>query len=390
EKAKGNVQAAAREARREAALAAAAELECERIVLGHTADDQVETMLYRLGRYGGLAAFRSMRANDPPWVRPLLTCRRAETAAFCREKGLEYAVDRGNLYPGYARTAIREQVLPVWEAALPGAVQAAARAAEVAAELEKVAQELLAGLQPQVQVGKGALSVQRLRELSPALRRLLLRTWLEERKGPEVTRAQVLAVESLLEKGGSVGRDIGEGWRAWKEYDVLWLEKDGFEKDGLRSEAERPTRLGSPKPAAEAPASQSGPESSPAETDVPLPVPGAAVWGDAVVRAEYVPFFCVPDPSREAYFDAAALVGPLVVRGPRPGDRLRPLGASGTRKLQDVLVDLKVPARRRARVPLVVCGDRVLWVCGLVRAEEGRITESTKTVVRLSVEWSRE
>jgi tRNA(Ile)-lysidine synthase len=80
-KADGNVQERARDARREAALQAAAEHRCDRIALGHTADDQAETVLYRLGRYGGLAAFRAMLPCDPPWVRPLLECRRAETEA---------------------------------------------------------------------------------------------------------------------------------------------------------------------------------------------------------------------------------------------------------------------------------------------------------------------
>ncbi len=140
----GNVQERAREARREAALQAAAEHGCDRIALGHTADDQAETMLYRLGRYGGLAAFRAMPPCDPPWVRPLLEARRAETEAYCRERGIEFAVDRGNAYPGYARTALREEVLPAWEAAMPGAVEAAARAAEVAGEMERLTEGLLA------------------------------------------------------------------------------------------------------------------------------------------------------------------------------------------------------------------------------------------------------
>ena len=156
EKTGGNVQERAREARRETALRVAGEQGCDRIALGHTADDQVETMLYRLGRYGGLAAFGAMLPCDPPWVRPLLDCRRAETAAYCREQGLEFAEDRGNAYPGYARTAIREEVLPAWEAALPGAVEAACRAAEVAAEMEHLADGLLAEAERRVVLRGGS------------------------------------------------------------------------------------------------------------------------------------------------------------------------------------------------------------------------------------------
>ena len=73
------------------------------------------------------------------------------------------------------------------------------------------------------------------------------------------------------------------------------------------------------------------------------------------------------------------------VRGPRPGDRVRPLGAPGSRKLQDVLVDLRIPAAARLTIPLVVCDGRVVWVCGFLVAEEGRITGETAQIVRLGL-----
>jgi tRNA(Ile)-lysidine synthase len=463
EKTAGNVQEAARDARREAALAVASENGCGRIVLGHTADDQVETMLYRLGRYGGLAAFAGMLPNDPPWVRPLLGCRREETAAYCRDQGLEFAEDQGNAYPGYARTAIRETVLPAWEAGLPGAVDAACRAAEVAAEIERVVAGVLEDAARRVGVRKqadasdrarramvpnraraggelsgtdepsaapalsaapplnaaselkvaGELSTAGLLGLEPAVRRLLLHAWLEARAKPAASRAAVLAVESLLDRPGSAERALGGGWRACKEYDRVFLER--------------------------------GPRQTPAVPDpVPLLLPGEARWGGVVVRAEQADRFAVPDIATEAYVDARCLevagpergpgrrspagtawsaesppgdlhpdashsdesraegsrpagrhlpgnvqgsftAGPLIVRAPRPGDRFRPLGAPGERKLQDLLVDLKVPARERSRWPLVVCDERIVWVCGLAVAEEGRIGRETTAIIRLSV-----
>ena len=350
----GDVQQAARDARRDAALAVAGEHGCGRIALGHTADDQVETMIYRLGRYGGLAAFAAMKPCDPPWARPLLDCRRDETAAYCREQGLEFACDRGNAYPGYARTAIRERVLPAWEAALPGAVEAACRSAEVAAELTEVVAAVLARVAPGV-AEADELSAAELLELAPPVRRAALHAWLEGRARPAASRAGVLAVESLLETGGSAERALGGGWHVYKEYDRLFLAR--------------------------------GPRPVTASSDpVPLAVPGTARWGGLVVSADLVERYVPPDISREAYVDAGSLDGALAVRGPRPGDRLRPLGAPGTRKLHDVLVDLHVPTRERRGLPLVVCGDRIMWVCGLVLAEEGRITPSTTAVVRLSLD----
>ncbi len=369
----GNVQERAREARRATALETAAGHSCDRIALGHTADDQAETMLYRLGRYGGLAAFRAMLPCDPPWVRPLLGSRRAETEAYCRERGIEFAVDRGNAYPGYARTGLRERVLPAWEDAVPGAVQAAARAAEVAGEMERLAEGLLADVERLVVVpappggaGAGAageaaapqasvLSVSALAALQAPLRRLFLYRWLEGCAGPAASRASVLALEALLEVPGSADRDLGGGWRGVKVYDALSLQR---------------RRAAAP----------------PAPGPVPLGVPGAAVWGGFRVKAQPAERFVSPDVSREAFVDVRCLDGDVVVRGPLPGDRVRPFGAPGSRKLQDVLVDLKVPAARRAGTPLVVCGGAIVWVCGFLVSEEGRITEDTSGIVRLSVE----
>jgi tRNA(Ile)-lysidine synthase len=91
--------------------------------------------------------------------------------------------------------------------------------------------------------------------------------------------------------------------------------------------------------------------------------------------------------TREAFVDARSLAGTVEGRGPRPGDRMRPLGGPGSRKLQDILVDLKIPAVRRALVPLVVCDGWVVWICGLVMAEEGRITADTTDIVRLGFSW---
>ncbi len=385
----GNLMESAREARRRAALDVAREVGAGRIVLGHTLDDQVETMLYRLGRYGGLAAFRSMKACDPPWVRPLLTCRRAETADFCATMGLTYAVDRGNTDPGYSRTGVRERVLPAWEAVLPGCVEAAGRAAEVAGEMEEMSRWVLGHMSPReatdpglpiadvtgfapifpaVRVADDRFAVGRLLALPPAVRRLVIFDAVGRLEGVEVSRALVLDIERLLGSGGSAELEVGGGWLARKEYDDLWFQRaDDANRRGRTSPGDRPA---SPRVSSAA---------------VPLLVPGEVEWEGSSIRADWVEAFAAPDPQREAYMDAAALGRDLAVRGPRPGDRMRPLGAPGTRKLQDILVDLKVPAHLRPRVPLVLAGDRIMWVGGMVMAEEGRINRDTTRMVRLSL-----
>ncbi|MHB1343658.1 MAG: tRNA lysidine(34) synthetase TilS [Thermoleophilia bacterium] len=364
----GNVQAEARRLRQAAALETLGEAGLSVAAVAHTLDDQVETLLYRLGRYGGLRALAGMSPKDPPWVRPLLAVRRVETEAYCRAHGLRYAVDRGNAHPGYARTGLRQRVVPAWEKVLPGAVAAAGRAAEVAAEAYLVLREAVdAALIDVSPVGVPAggspreLSIARLSCLSPALRRAVLHAVLEECVGQRAARALVLDVEGLLAGAGHAAVALGGGWTAERAYGRLLV----------RSPAELGNSELDPDSGSSVPAS--------------LPCPGEAVWGGVVICAEPVPFYRAHDPLIETYLDGAAVTRGLWVRGVLPGDRMRPLGAPGSRLLQDVLVDGKVPRRLRARVPVVGSGDTILWLAGYAVAEEGRIGPTTHRLVRVSV-----
>jgi len=215
---------------------------------------------------------------------------------------------------------------------------------------------------------------------------LVLHAWLEGRARPAASRASVLAVEELLRVSGSASRDLGGGWRAQKVYDLLWLERS---RRASREQAD-PQAAG-PRAGSNAQPEVEPPASPPVQPPVSLPIPGSAVWGGCRISASVLPVpeperYQHPDVEREAFVDARCLTEEVVVRGPLPGDRLHPLGASGSRKLQDLLVDRKIPRQARRRVPLVVAGGRVVWVGGLAVAEEGRITGDTKEVVWLRMD----
>lgn len=120
-----------------------------------------------------------------------------------------------------------------------------------------------------------------------------------------------------------------------------------------------------------------------------LAVPGAVEIPETSGRIEASyqkvgPFGLVTTAGRIAALQASALSLPLVVRSRRPGDRLRPLGSPGSRKLQDVLVDCKVPQATRDRVPIVTDAEgRIVWVAGVVVAEHCRVTMPEAGVVIL-------
>jgi tRNA(Ile)-lysidine synthetase-like protein len=172
------------------------------------------------------------------------------------------------------------------------------------------------------------------------------------------SRTLVLSLERLAGQAGSATVALGGGWYACKSYDRLVVRRKRGEAAGGQASAE----------------------------PIPLPFPGEALWRGLVVGAHpATDGYRAPDPRREAFVDARALDGPLGVRAAVSGDVMRPLGGPGRRSLQDILVDLRVPVPLRAEVPVVLCGDHVVWLGGLVISQESRIVRDTERVVRLSV-----
>ena len=208
---------------------------------GHTASDQVETILYRLASRGTASGIEVRRADGV--VRPLLQVWRAETEAYCHAEGLAFRVDSSNA--GTKRGLIRDEILPLLRRLHPAADENVLRALDLRATLSPALAELLA---------------------SPA---------------------------------GSKRVDLGGGVQAVREYDRLWLEAG------------------------------------------PVELAGEVRWGPWSIRSE--------------------LAG-LRVRGWRPGDRL----AGRKKKIQDLFVDAKIPRSEREAWPLVVRGDEVVAVPGIV------------------------
>jgi tRNA(Ile)-lysidine synthase len=221
---RGNLQAWAREARYAAAHALAAE-EGARIVTGHTADDQVETVLYRLASSPSRRALLGMRALDGRLARPLLGTTRAETTAYCRERGLGWRDDASNEEAGFARNRLRKGLLPALEEIHPAArenvLRTAALLGEEAELLDRLVDAELAGGEGSA---PGTISRARFAELHPALRRLVLQRMADAAAGRPCAGAARFAEQVAgLTRGGSA-LDLGGGTRAVLERGVLRVE----------------------------------------------------------------------------------------------------------------------------------------------------------------------
>jgi tRNA(Ile)-lysidine synthase len=217
---RGNLQAWARD-ERYAAAARLAEDAGATIVAGHTADDQVETILYRLASSPSRRALLGMRAVDGRLARPLLGTTRAETTAYCEERGLEWRDDASNEEADYKRNLLRRGLIPELEKIHPAAKENVLRTAALLREEA----ELLDSLVDAELQGEGAISQERFAELHPALRRLVLQRLADEAAGRPVAGAARFAEQVAgLRRGGS-RLDLGSGIQAVVEGGALRAER---------------------------------------------------------------------------------------------------------------------------------------------------------------------
>jgi tRNA(Ile)-lysidine synthase len=339
----GNVQAAAREARYLAAEQLRERDRADWIATGHTRTDVAETLLYRLATSPGRRALLGLQPRRGRIVRPLLAIGRAEARDLVKTAGLPFRDDPSNKELRYARNRIRLEVLPVLGELNPAVEEAiAATRAELGEEAEAL--EALAGEALEAAgAGPGAVAIraEALEGLHPTLRRLALRKLAERVAGREVPlgpeRASEIERLAATPEGGRL--DLGGGLAAVLEGGMIRI-AEGEETP--------------PEPAR-------------------LPVPGSCRFGLWEVRAEIRPAPVEIDGPDRAALDPATLGEELEVRAWRNGDRMWPLGLTGTKSLQDLFTDSKVPRSLRHTLPLVVARGRIAWVAGVAVSEEFRI-----------------
>lgn len=217
--ARGNMHAWARSERYE--LAAELAGQEREIATGHTATDQVETILYRLASSPSRRALLGMAPREGRLVRPLLTFTREQTAAYCRERGLRWREDHTNDAPTYARARVRNELLPALRTIHPAAeanvLALAARLREESLVLDGLVDEIL-GEAPEIELA-------RLRELPIGLARLVVQRLADQAVGrPAAGVARRTEELVALRATGSAALDVGAGVRAVAERGTLRFE----------------------------------------------------------------------------------------------------------------------------------------------------------------------
>jgi tRNA(Ile)-lysidine synthase len=339
------------------------------VALGHTRDDQAETFLLRLLRGAGSRGLGSMHPRRDNLIRPLLDCRRADLRTYLGERAIPFVHDETNDDVSVPRNRVRAELLPLLEQRFnPSIVDALAEESELAREeyhyLAAAAFERYSQI-ARLDGGRWTLDVSALDACPVALRRLIVRQALSEAAPGRAIR--FVDVQRTL--------------------DVALAGAPAFDGPGQRVE-----RVGGVVVLTGRPAGETGRPAASRSANLfryALSIPGEVRVPEAgcVVSAEVVDRF---EPAALTAGHGVAAVrldkstGGLAVRNRRPGDRFRPLGLGGRKKLQDFFVDQKVVRERRDSVPIVVDDqDRIVWVAGHTISEDFRVIDPAQAVLIL-------
>jgi tRNA(Ile)-lysidine synthase len=344
-----SIEMAARRARRGFLARAARARKCSCIAVGHTADDQAETVLMRVVQgtgprgMGGMS-YRSLR-DGLPLIRPLLDVTHGEAADYCRARQVAWREDASNRDASMLRNRLRHELLPQLERRFNPAVrQSLIRLSDVMREEESWLDGLTAAhLDACRSAGSAALDVRRLRVLPMALRRRILMRWLMD-GGIAAEALDYGLLERIVklaaQSSGSQSVPAGGAWHVAREYEKLRLVK----KAGAPRRA-KPLVLR---------------EGSNEYAVLGLRVALKKALGFKRIRNTHVgkwPAECWVDAGRVGR-------SRLTLRPWRAGDRLKPFGLTGSVKVQDVFVNAKVPRGERAGIPVLTCRGEVIWVPG--------------------------
>ena len=385
---------AARDVRYEFLARVARQVGARLVAVGHTADDLAETVLLHVARGSGLHGLRGMSELDPwPYPaespddhehglkvwRPLIGLTRRHTIAYCKNYGIDYRDDSTNYMREFARNRVRLDIMPALKEQLnPRVVDALGRISRTAAAQVEYMEEQADLLWPQVAPGPpaddGSLLLDRplLAASHRALRHIILRrAWITV-TGHEhrLTERHLSAMSDAAENPGS-GKTIQLPRGIRFAVDARWATVNTPDQadDCPYPEPVREFRLTLPW----------GP--------IAVAVTRRDGWEVTAESVRLGPGTSLDTGNPwSAYLSPQSLGDGATVRTWRSGDRMQPLGMSGTRKLQDIFTDARIPRHWRDRIPLVVTPQGIAWIVGnrlaewaAVRAQSG---EDSATLIR--------
>jgi len=334
-----------------------------RIALGHHASDQAETVLLRLLRGSGTTGLRAMELlRDDVYLRPMLSLERSHLEQYARLRELSWCEDESNADLRYARNRIRHELIPLLrERHNPRIVEVLSRAATVLgdddAHLQGMAQQALETVTCERSRRTTVLAAPQVLRYHIAIQRRIIRLALKglSPNADAVGYRQTEIVLALLGSTRSGLRQLRCG---------VWAQRSGWRlilRRGLPAPVDRLVKI-------------------PGITDIPE---RALSLQASILSAAVFDGLRAGLGGRRVALDRTVADVPLILRGPRSGDRLRPLGMDGHKKLSHLLIDAKVPRLLRDEVLVLTRGSEIVWVPGLRVGHGFRVGPATRQIALL-------
>lgn len=335
------------------------QLDGDKIALGHHQDDQVETILHNIIRGTGLEGLRGIKPiRDGKIIRPLLEIGRQEIERYLHGEGLSYRHDRTNDETIYTRNKLRLELIPYIDSELNARfTDSIIRMADILGAED----DFLSAYTCQLMEGniskepdRVAIPIAFLQSCHLAIQRRVLRSCIEELSEvmTDIGQKHIDGVLHMCNLNPGSTMDLPLGLIVYRDYDTLILTRESIYSHG--------------------------------GFDIELHIPGTVFIEDIGIdiTARHVKKIRFGDPNC-VYIDGDTISHTLRVRSRIDGDRFRPFGMRGSKKLKDFFIDEKIPRYERDAIPLVVDDGNIVWVAGHQIGDDYKITEDTDTIIEL-------
>ncbi len=344
----------------------------QKIALGHTLDDQAETVIMRLLRGSGPAGLSGIPpVRDRTVIRPLIEVTRQEVEDYMARRMLPHITDPSNLERQYLRNRIRLDLLPQLKTYQPRILEILGQTAGIMRDdarwMETEAEEWIKGHVEVLKTVAHCVPVKAFRKLAAPLQNQVIRQVIKGVQGGlrRIGLKHIDAVKGLLEGRPQAYLNLPGGVLVQKTYETLVFTKGRKKPVGEKHKGYEYLLNGPGVISLDA---------------ISCRVTIQEIEAKSLLPADKESPWC-------AHLDADRIEYPLMIRSFVPGDRFVPLGMTGHKKVKDFFVDLKIPSHIRKSFPLLCHENGIIWVCGLRIDESFKVGPKTKKVVRVSLDF---
>ena len=368
DKSKLSMEEAAREIRYKMLFDLKEKVAINKIATGHNLDDQAETILMRIMRGTGLKGLKGMAYKRPDGlIRPIMDYKRHEIEEYCKSNQIRTALDKTNQEDEYRRNKIRLQLLPyIEEAYAPNIKEILSRMANGLREDSDYIDNISRSLYHQAAQKQGDYALKFDMETidstpPPILKRLIRLAYAELTGSAEGLEAIHLddSLRIIKNPKTDLMTNLPKGIIAEKKGYNFYVTSKAIKNDILYFEHK-------------------------IKLNASTEVPELAIKIEARTMSKERCKLLTSNNNTKA-FDLGRIEGDLIVRTRKPGDKIKPLGLGGTKKLKDIFIDKKIPRDAREKIPIIADNSKIIWIAGHEISDESKLTDATQEVVRITI-----